>query len=140
MSWGKGISIVMALFMSFIIFLAVKLMSERVDLQSEDYYKKEIHYEQEIAAETNANMLKAKIELTKDDQFVIVKLPADDNFRNVTIDLVRLNNKKLDKHFEIEGTKTYLIPKSSLEKGDYLVEIHFESEAKKCLQKEHIYI
>jgi hypothetical protein len=140
MSWGKGIVIVMALFMSFIIFLAVKLMTKRVDLQSEDYYKKEIQYDQEIAAETNANKLKSKIVLTKDNQFVITKLPADANFTDVTIDLLRLNNKKLDKHFVIEGTKTYLIPKSILEKGDYLVEIRFQSDSQVCLQKEHIYI
>jgi hypothetical protein len=48
MNWGKGIIIGMGLFMAFIIFLVVNLMMQKVDLESEDYYKREINYESEI--------------------------------------------------------------------------------------------
>jgi len=75
MNWGKGIVIGMVTFMGFIIFLVVGLMMNRVDLESEDYYKREINYEQEITAQENANNLDSKIEIVSNKDFVIVKVP-----------------------------------------------------------------
>lgn len=140
MNWGKGIIVVMALFMSFIIVLVIKLMSARVDLQSEDYYRKEISYEEEIAAQLNANELKEKISTKVDNQFVIIKLPNAMNFTNVIVDFIRLNNKDEDKQYKINGTNTFLIPTKELQKGQYLIEIRFKEGGKKYLQKEQIYI
>jgi hypothetical protein len=42
MNWGKGIIVTMAAFMSFILFMVFTLLSKNTDLESEDYYKKEI--------------------------------------------------------------------------------------------------
>ena len=41
MNWGKGILIGVGLFMGFILFLVISLMTHRVDLESEDYYEKD---------------------------------------------------------------------------------------------------
>ena len=50
MNWGKGIIIVMSSFVIFILTLVFILMSTRVDLTSEDYYKQEINFQKEINA------------------------------------------------------------------------------------------
>jgi len=53
MNWGKGITIVMVAFIGFIITLVTILMSNKIDLVSEDYYQKEIKFEDEIASAKN---------------------------------------------------------------------------------------
>ncbi len=140
MNWGKGIIIAMALFIGFITFLVISLVSHTIDLESEDYYTKEINYEQEITAMENGNKLKSKIEMISQKEFVVVQIPEKENLSKIQVIFIRPDNKKLDKSFLISGTKSYLIPKTELSKGTYNVEIRFESNSTTCLQKETIII
>jgi hypothetical protein len=140
MNWGKGIIIGMGLFMAFIIFLVVNLMMQKVDLESEDYYKREINYESEINAINNSNGLGYKVELLQQDDFLVVQLPEKQNLNNLEVRLMRPDDEKLDKSYRVEGTKSYLIPKSDLTKGAYNIEIRYKVDSKECLQKETIYI
>ena len=140
MNWGKGIIIAMALFIGFITFLVISLVSHTIDLESEDYYTKEINYEQEITAMENGNKLKSKIEMISQKEFVVVQIPEKENLSKIQVIFIRPDNKKLDKSFLISGTKSYLIPKTELSKGTYNVEIRFESNSTACLQKETIII
>ena len=140
MNWGKGIIITMAAFMSFILFMVFTLMSKSTDLESEDYYKKEIEYEQEMNALKNASQLKvhAKIDLT--EEFVVVVLPTKEQVSNVQIALFRPDNKKKDKLLNENNSKTIMIAKNTLLKGRYNVAIKYEVNGKKILQKEEIMI
>ena len=45
MSLGKGIIIAMTGFIGFILYLVFTLMSKNTDLESVDYYKKEIEFQ-----------------------------------------------------------------------------------------------
>jgi hypothetical protein len=139
MNWGKGIVIGMATFMTFIIVLVVGLMMNRVDLESEDYYKREINYQEEITAQENANKLESKIEIISNKEFVIVKVPEGE-FTKIEMHLSRPNDQKMDKLFKIEGTKSFLIDKKELEKGLYTVELSYMVDNKPCLQKESVTI
>jgi hypothetical protein len=139
MNWGKGIVIGMATFMTFIIVLVVGLMMNRVDLESEDYYKREINYQEEITAQENANKLESKIELISNAEFLVVKVPEGE-FTKIEMHLSRPNDQKMDKLFKIEGTKSFLINKKDLEKGLYTVELSYMVDNKPCLQKESVTI
>lgn len=140
MNWGKGIIIAMGAFMSFILFMVFTLMSKSTDLESEDYYKKEIEYEQEMNALINASQLKvhAKIDLT--EEYVVVVLPTKEQVSNVQIALFRPDNKKKDKLLNENNSKTIMIAKNTLLKGRYNVAIKYEVNGKKILQKEEIMI
>lgn len=140
MNWGKGIAIVLATFMVFIIVLAVILMRQNVDLVSDDYYKKEINYEEEISAIRNANELESRIEIQQNDKHIVVKLPDNIDMSEVSILFQRPDNNQLDKKFVITDTKSYLIDKNELAKGTYLLEINYLVGGKNCMQKEKIYI
>lgn len=140
MNWGKGIVIGMGLFMAFIIFLVVNLMMQKVDLESEDYYKREINYESEINAINNSNGLDHKVELLQQDNFLVVQLPEKQDLNNLEVRFMRPDDEKLDKSYHVEGTKSYLIPKTDLTKGTYNIEIRYKVDSKDCLQKETIYI
>jgi hypothetical protein len=139
MNWGKGIAIALALFMSFIIYLGVTLMSQDVDLETEDYYLREMAYDEEIKAIKNANSGE-KIKVKNEDEQIVVVIPSDADYRDVLIEFNRPNNDKMDKEFKMEGTKTMVIAYDMLQKGKYNLTITYLSDGKPCLQKEEIYI
>lgn len=140
MNWGKGIIIAMGAFMSFILFMVFTLMSKSTDLESEDYYKKEIEYEQEMNALKNASQLKENAEINLTEEFVVVVLPTKEDVSNVQIALFRPDNKKMDKLLNENNSKTIMIAKNTLLKGRYNVAIKYEVNGKKTLQKEEIMI
>ena len=140
MNWGKGIIIAMGAFMSFILFMVFTLMSKSTDLESEDYYKKEIEYEQEMNALKNASQLKENAEINLTEEFVVVVLPTKEDVSNVQIALFRPDNKKKDKLLNENNSKTIMIAKNTLLKGRYNVAIKYEVNGKKILQKEEIMI
>jgi hypothetical protein len=140
MNWEKGIIIGLGLFISFILFLVINLMRHRVDLQSEDYYKKEIAFESEIKAMKKAESLSEKMNLSLTDDYLVLKIPDSLNARNVEVRLLRPDDETMDKAYKINGTKTYLIPLKDLKKGTYDTEIYFTVSSETYLQKTDVYI
>jgi hypothetical protein len=138
MNWGKGIIIFMASFMAFILWMVFTLMSKNTDLESEDYYKKEIAYEQEIQAQRNANSAKEKVKVSENKEFVILQFPSKEKLDTVSVEFFKPNDQKLDKIFAEVGTKTMMVDKKKLQKGLYLININYQIGDKKLLQKEEI--
>ena len=140
MNWGKGIVIFMAAFITFILVLAIKLISTDVDLESDDYYAREINFGQEMAAVQKAEDLDEKVELKLIDGFVSVKIPESKAIENLELRLIRIDNDKLDRTYKIENTKTFLINKKELVKGNYRTEMYYTIMGEKYLQKEAFYL
>ena len=138
MNWGRGIIIGMGLFMTFITVLVVILMSKNVDLESEDYYQREINYEQELTAIRNANQQDHRISVGLSGEYVVVLVPDSVNFTNVSVYLRRPNNSNDDQFFKLNNSKNLLIPVSKLHKGKYGIEISYYVGDKPCLQKENL--
>lgn len=126
-------------FVGFIVILATILMSKNVDLVSEDYYQKEITYEDQIQAKKNANRLAETVKISQNDKFVIVSVP-EGPFTDVELSLDRPNNDAKDMLFPIEGTKTFLIDKTKLDRGMYNAKITFSHEDKPCQEETSIYV
>lgn len=140
MNWGKSLIIVMASFIIFITVLVVKMMSTSTDLESEDYYNREVNYEQEIAALKSTQLLDAEIKILQNEDYVLFELPAGKKIKNLEIRLIRPNNGKEDKVYFVKAPQTFLIAKSDLKKGSYKVEMRFETVATACMQKDNITI
>ena len=140
MNWGKGIAIALTLFIGFIVYLVVVLVSHKVDLESDDYYQREIAYENEIQAMNNAAKLKDAIKLDEDESNIIIQIPSEASFENVKVYFSRPNDINLDKEFKVEGTKTFLIPKEELKAGQYNVSISYTQDKENYLQKNKIFI
>src|SRR5690554_5679341 len=132
MNWGKGIAVAMAAFMIFIIVLTGIKLSKVNDLETENYYEREINYEQEIQAQRNANAY-AKMQIKNDDSFVVFTIPDEVDMKKAKVLFIRPNNKEQDKTFIFEDSKTLLIDKSELEAGKYKLEITYLVDDKDCL-------
>lgn len=139
-NWGQGITIALILFVGFILYLAINLMMHSADLESADYYNKEIAYETEIVSINNANALKEKPVVSITETHVLIQFSADVNFESSEFMLNRPNNKDQDLLYKINDTKTFTIDKSTLNKGVYNYRLTYIVNGKSCLQKEQIYI
>lgn len=139
-NWGKGIAIAMTLFIGFIVYMVVGFFAHPVDLESDDYYQKEIAFEDEISALKNANELKhPPVVLTNETHFV-VQFHPDHEFTDAVVHLKRPNDENEDKAFPIENTTFFTVSKEELQNGVYNIELSYVSSGKNCLQKETVYI
>ena len=140
MNWGKGIVLGMSVFIVFIVVLVIIMMKQNVNLESADYYSKEINYEKELVAMRNAEAIKEKIKAIPQEDHFVLQLPQEGDFGKVTIKLIRPDNNTLDKEYTFDDTRSFLIEKSELAKGVYKLEMLYTFDGKECLQKETIYI
>lgn len=136
MNWGKGLTIAIIAFMSFILYMVITLMTKgNADLVSEDYYKKEIEYEKEITALKNSENSTEKVTINNKGEFIVFQFPTTKEIDNIEIHLLRPNNDKADLTFSEKDTKNVMIEKKKLEKGVYKASIRYDSEGQPFLQK-----
>ena len=140
LNWGQGITIALVLFMTFIAVLAVNLMMHSADLETADYYQKEIAYESEIVSLKNAKELNEKPKISLTDTHLLVQFPTEGEFSMSELKMNRPNDKDQDVLFKIKNTKTFTVDKSSLNAGIYNVVLSYTINGKNCIQKEQLYI
>lgn len=140
MNWGRGLTIAMICFMSFISILIIILMSNKVDLVSEDYYQQEIAYDDEIVARNNWINNYDNVVISENENHLLVVLPKMEGVTNFEMELNRPNDNKDDLRFHIAGTSTYLIDRNKLKKGVYTYRIYGKSGVKKFLSSGKYYV
>ena len=106
-SWPTGIVISIIAFMIFILSFVYKVtFLDGYDhhLVSENYYKDELHYQEEIDKLNNAAALDEDVQMSWDDSGITIKFPS--NFKpeeiSGTIFFQRLSNSKIDFQRKIE--------------------------------------
>jgi len=144
-NWGTGIVIGMLLFIGFIMYFVVTMLSSSDfdhDLVVEDYYKAELHYQQDIDAEENALALDEHIELERKEAKMYVKFPETINLEQLegTISFYRPSNKKLDFSipFSTIQQQKFEVPVAQLVKGRWNVKISWQENGKDYLFKKEI--
>lgn len=140
MNWGKGIAIALSGFIVFITILVIGFFSHSVDLESEDYYQKELFYGDEIKAIENASSLKERVVLSVTEDHILIQQPNDAVLENVQLSFQRPNDEKDDVRYEITGEKQFIIRRNALKAGVYNVSISYLKGGQQCLQKEQIYL
>lgn len=123
--------------MAFIITLTSKMMSRATDLEQEDYYAREVNYEQEIQAQLNAQKNKIVSINSEPDYFVVV-VNQDFKIEDLAVEFNRPNNKKLDKQYVFKEGNIFTIDKNELQEGLYKVSISYKYDDQVCLIKDEI--
>ncbi len=141
-NWGTGIVIAMVAFMVFILSFVYKTIAVEKyqhQLVSEDYYKDELHYQQEIDKLNNAVKLTQNIVLSNTENGVTIQFPEDMDFTKIsgTILFQRLSNEKLDfsQDIKLEGN-SQIIPKEKLVAGKWIVRVEWNYNDQEYLFKE----
>lgn len=134
----------MAAFMCFILYF-VYLMSTTEsfshDLVTEDYYAKEMLYQNEIDAETNTNNLSERFVSKKTDNGWLLVFPKELELSKIKgkVFLYRPSNETLDFDQELNLTSSHLlIPDNKMLGGRWNITIDFMYEGTPYLYKEQI--
>ncbi len=144
-NWGTGLVIGMVAFISFIMYFVVTMMSSSDydhDLVVEDYYKEELHYQQDIDAENNAFAMKENLELERSGSKLILSFPESMDLTRIdgNVNFYRPSNKKLDFNIpfsEINGQQLE-VPESQLVQGRWNVKVTWKNNGKEFLFKKEI--
>lgn len=143
-NWGKGIVVAIIAFMGFILYLVITMTTDKNfshDLVTEDYYAKEMAYQNEINAETNTNNLKEKIISKKVANGWLISFPKELNYQYIkgTLFLYRPSNQKLDFETKINlSSNDLLLPNTNLIDGRWNIIIDFTYHGKSYMYKEEI--
>ena len=143
-NWGTGLVIGMLLFIAFIMFLVIKMTTNEDldhDLVTEDYYMREIRYQDEIDAEMNLNDFDEEIQGKKTEDGWLIVFPEEVDASKIkgTVFLYRPSDKKLDFDFPIQLSDSRLvIPDHRLLEGRWDITINWNYNNKNYLYKNAI--
>lgn len=146
LNWGSYIVIAFALFITFILYFVVKVQSDSKydnDLVVEEYYKHDIHYQDEMQRVQNAQDLPLKPVVALLENEVTITFPDTFDPKKITgnVALYRASNKKFDFQVKLSLTEPTLhIPKTNMVDGNWDINMEWQYEGKSYLTKESIYI
>ncbi|HHC78633.1 MAG TPA: cytochrome C oxidase Cbb3 [Flavobacteriia bacterium] len=144
-NWGTGIVIAMLLFMAFILQYVYKAVTNdkyNHELVSEDYYKDELYYQQEIDKVNNGNQLKDNIRIEAGKDGFVITFPKEMDVSKITgtAYFQRPSNKDLDFEQKLSPTISQLVIKhANLVSGKWNVKIDWKYNDKEYLLKEAIF-
>jgi len=77
MNWGAKIVVVYVVFIAGILFMVFKSSSEKADLVTDDYYAKELKYQEKIDEMNRVSALSTEVAVVIKDNELIVLFPKD---------------------------------------------------------------
>ena len=130
-TWGHAITLVFILFAGYILYFVYQSFQTNVDLVAEDYYAKEVAFQDRINQTANAVPFKDVIEVRVDEQGLILQFPEEIEVKEGLVTLFRPSAKEMDRVFPIsliEGQQR--IPKEVLTPGRYAVQLEWKDSEK----------
>ena len=145
LNWGTGLAIGMIAFISFIMYFVITMLTSPGfdhDLVVEDYYGAELHYQQDINAESNALELKDKLTFTRKGNSLFINLPQEIELSKLegNIAMYRPSNKALDFQVSLNNLQDHKleIPTENIVKGRWNVIVNWNYLGKDFLFKKEI--
>lgn len=133
LNWGQSLAIVLFLFVVFIgSFVYKTLFVSDYDhaLVSEEYYKEELHYQEEIDRLNNAKKLTKNVTIERNEKGITIQFPSNIDYKSITaqLKLIRNANTTFDIEKELKlDSLSYLIPDKELVKGRYTLKLIWKS-------------
>ncbi|MBW2962072.1 FixH family protein [Mesonia aestuariivivens] len=143
-NWGTGILIAIVCFISFIMFFIVRMSTDKKfdhDLVTEEYYKQELAFQDEINAKQNSANLVNNIHVNVDEQGIKIVFPAEKKNIEGTVNFYRPSSKKLDVEIPItlENQQMFVAAKTLVE-GKYILSVNWTSGGESYLYTEDLQI
>lgn len=144
MNWGKGIALVLALFIFGMLFLVYKTTSVDFELVADDYYAKELAYQDQIDKMKNVKELGTDVVIELGQDGVHLAFPVDQLSNPVDGSVVffRPSNGRFDQQFELQLDEqgAMHIPTTKWPRGVYNVQIEWRSGGTDYYSEETIYL
>lgn len=143
-NWGTAIVLAFIGFISFILFFVVRMSMDNKanhDLVTENYYRAELGYQNEIDAENNARNKEVELSLETTDEGLKLVFPNGLDIKNIkgSVSLYRPSNKHLDFDLPISLSQDYLlIPDNRLLDGRWDIKAAWEYHGETYLFRKKI--
>jgi len=143
-NWGTGVIIAFIGFISFIMYFVINMNINKKydhDLVTDDYYKEELQFQNDIDKEKNGNNLTENITWQKTNEGLLLNFPKTLKAENITgnVFLYRPSNKQLDFEMTLSLSNQYLlIPDNRLLDGRWNIKVDWQYNGKSYLFKKEI--
>ncbi len=144
-NWGTGIIIAFVCFISFIMFFVVNMNINKKydhDLVTEDYYKQELEYQNDINKESKAKNLVNNVTVEKNEKGLLIVFPEDFEAKDISgkVILYRPSNKHLDFEMPISliNDHNLIVPNELLLSGRWNIKIDWTYKEDKYMFKKLI--
>jgi hypothetical protein len=143
-NWGTAIVLAFIGFISFIMYFVISMnFNDKYnhDLVTEDYYKEELGYQNDINKQSNAQRLAEDISYEKTSEGLVFKFPENFDPKKITgkVFLYRPSNKQLDFETPISISESYLlVPDKRLLDGRWNITIDWQYNETSYLFKKSI--
>ena len=136
LNWGTGIAIFYSLFMIAMISMVIKSCNNKSHLVLENYYQKDLGYEDFRIKKNNGKNLKTKItyNYNSNDNILIIKFPKEIESISGKLKLYRPSNKYLDEVYDIKldsNNSMTINLKKSIESGLWKIQLDWKNQTKK---------
>jgi len=140
LNWGHYIAIALGCFMTFILTLMFTAGDSGHAMVTEDYYEKELTFQNEIDAEKSALALTEKPELRSQANGMVLEFPTSIVDPKGTIYLMRNNDETKDilMPIKLNHKNQMLISSVDLIDGEYELFLKWKSENKEYMIKKSI--
>ena len=143
-NWGTGITIFIILFLCACAWFFIYAQHQRVVFVEDDYYPKELRYEEKLQKMRNANDLKGTFEIHIDKKFVTVKFPSDFKGKKIKGQMLIYrpsdDAKDITIPVSIDTAMMQYVPVNRLSRGKYIVKVEWTSYGKAYYKEQEIYI
>ena len=140
LNWGHYVAIALGCFMIFILSL-LYFAGDTGGMVTENYYEKEIHFQDEINAEKRANALKEKPKIILQANEFLFQLPATTT-ADFSGDIFLLRNddetKDVKTVIKLSDKKNFLLPSVKLVDGVYELTLSWKENNQTYLIKKSI--
>lgn len=131
LNWGFGIAAVYSIFALSMIYMAVKSSSQDHSLVVENYYEKDLQYQQQLDKLVNSQSIgEVTVALTADQHFIQIQFPENIGTPQGNIQFYNPVNKRLDFNVAVNVSGTpaiQLIDRKAIQPGRWKVKIDWKS-------------
>jgi hypothetical protein len=143
-NWGTGIVLAFIGFISFILYFVISMTINKKyehDMVTENYYKQELQFENELNKQRNAQALEEDITYTRADNGIVISFPENMNPSDITgkVFLYRPSSKQLDFESIISlSDHNLLIPDKRLVGGRWNIKVDWKYNGNSYIFKKDI--
>jgi hypothetical protein len=144
MSWGVRITVLYMSFVTLILSLVYITTKNKDELESKDYYRQELDYQNKIDAIRNANNLATPVSYEVKGKAIVIAVPAElrgETFKGeVFLFKPSDSTKDLTLNFTPDADGKALVESSKIQPGVYKMKITISNNNKKYIKEEVINI
>ncbi len=143
-NWGKGILVFISGFVLLKVILVFIAVGQKVDMVTDNYYEKDLKYQEEITRQQNVLELDDKVSITFSNNNLTIILPGFETARefNGSINFYRPSDSDLDRQsaLSVDETGKQTFDLTSFQKGVWKIQLKWNYDKKEFSYQQMIYI